>query len=98
MATAKGLSLICEIRNFANAYLGKVTKFQGYGLFRFGVLSLEVGNTPGMNRVKDIHSQGGSSIVKHTGGGWLKGQSLEAKTPKYLSKNSDLKKCQNPTP
>ena len=39
MARTKGLSLICEIPNFADAYLGKVTKFQGYGLFRFGVLS-----------------------------------------------------------
>ena len=39
MATMKDVSLICEIPNFANAYLGKVTKFQGYGLFRFGVLS-----------------------------------------------------------
>ena len=28
----------CEIPNFANVYLGKVTQFQGYGLFRFGVL------------------------------------------------------------
>ena len=39
MATRKRLSLICEIQNFANAYLGKVAKFQGYSLFRFGVLS-----------------------------------------------------------
>ena len=39
MAIRKRLSLISEILNFANAYLGKVTKFQGYSLFRFGVLS-----------------------------------------------------------
>ena len=39
MATTKRLSLIYEIQNFANTYLGKVTKFQGNGLFRFGVLS-----------------------------------------------------------
>ena len=58
MATTKGLSLICKIPNFANAYLGKVTKFQGYGLFRSGVLSnLQVWRwkTPpplGMNMVK----------------------------------------------
>ena len=39
MAKRKRLSLICEIPNFANAYLVKVTKFQGYSLFRFGVLS-----------------------------------------------------------
>ena len=38
MATTKDPSLICEIPNFANAYLGKVTHFQRYGLFRFGVL------------------------------------------------------------
>ena len=55
MATTKGLSLICEIPQFANAYLGKVTKFQGYGLFRFGVLSNLLARRwktpPGMNRV-----------------------------------------------
>ena len=39
MATRKRLSVICKIPKFANAYLGKVTKFQGYSLFRFGVLS-----------------------------------------------------------
>ena len=39
MATRKRLSLICEIPNFANACLGKVTKFQGHSLLRFGVLS-----------------------------------------------------------
>ena len=39
MATGKRLSLIYEIPNFAIAYLVKVTKFQGYSLFRFGVLS-----------------------------------------------------------
>ena len=57
MATTKGLSLICEISNLANAYLGKVAKFQGYGLFRFGVLSTllawrwKTTPPPGMNRV-----------------------------------------------
>ena len=35
MATQKRLSLIYELENFANTYLGKVTKFQGDGLFRF---------------------------------------------------------------
>ena len=39
MATKKHLSLIYELENFVNTYLGKVTKFQGDGLFRFGVLS-----------------------------------------------------------
>ena len=39
IATKKVLSPIYEIRNFANTYLGKVTKFQGNGLFCFGVLS-----------------------------------------------------------
>ena len=39
MATKKRLSLIYELQNFANAFLGKVTKFQGDGLFRLGVLS-----------------------------------------------------------
>ena len=38
MAMTKDLSLICEIPNFANVYLGKVIKFQGYGLFRLGIL------------------------------------------------------------
>ena len=33
------LSLIYEIQNFANTYLGKVTKFQSNELLRFGVLS-----------------------------------------------------------
>ena len=56
MATRKLLSLTCEIPNFANAYLGKVTKFQGYSLFLFWsseqFTGLEVENTtPGMNRV-----------------------------------------------
>ena len=32
-------TLIYEIQNFANTYLGKVSKFQGNGLFSFGVLS-----------------------------------------------------------
>ena len=39
MAIKKRLSLIYELENFANTYLGKVTKFQVDGLFRFGVLS-----------------------------------------------------------
>ena len=39
MATMKRLSLIYEIRNFANTQLGKVTKIQGNGLIHFGVLS-----------------------------------------------------------
>ena len=39
MATKKRLSVSYEIQNFANTYLGKITKFQGNGLFRFGVLS-----------------------------------------------------------
>ena len=34
MATKKLLYLICDIPNFGNAYVGKVTKFQGYSLFR----------------------------------------------------------------
>ena len=38
MATKKRLSLIYELESFANIYLGKVTKFQVDGLFRFGVL------------------------------------------------------------
>ena len=48
MATKKRLSLIYELENFANTYLGKVTKFQVDGLFRFGVLSnlLEMESTP----------------------------------------------------
>ena len=55
MATRKGLSLIYELENFANTFLGKGTKFEGDGLFRFGVLSnlLAWGwKPPGMNRVK----------------------------------------------
>ena len=60
MATRKPLSLICEIPNFANAYLGKVTKFESYSVFRFGVLSNLLDwmwkttppPPPGMNRVK----------------------------------------------
>ena len=39
MATKKLVSLIYELENFVNTYLGKVTKFQGDGLFRIGVLS-----------------------------------------------------------
>ena len=61
MATnQRPISQICEIPNFANAHLGKVTKFQGYGLFRFGVLSNLLAwrwkhpppPPPSMNRVK----------------------------------------------
>ena len=54
MATKKGLSLIYVLENFANTHLGKVTKFQVGGLFRFGVLSSLLAwrwKTPsGMNR------------------------------------------------
>ena len=39
MTTKKRLSLIYEIENFADTYLEKVTKLQGDGLLRFGVLS-----------------------------------------------------------
>ena len=39
MATKKRLSLIYKIENFSITLLGKVTKFQGNGLLRFGVLS-----------------------------------------------------------
>ena len=39
MATKERPSLIYEIENFANTCFGKVTKFQGNGLLRFGVLS-----------------------------------------------------------
>ena len=57
MATKKCLCLIYELENFANTYLGKVTKFQGDGLFCFGVLSNLLAwrwktHPPGMNRVK----------------------------------------------
>ena len=57
MATKKRLSLIYELENFANTYLGKVTKFQGDGLFRFGVLNNLLSwrwktPPPGVNRVK----------------------------------------------
>ena len=56
MATRKRLFLICEIPNFANAHLGKVTKFHGYHLFHFGVLSNLLASrwkttSPGMNSV-----------------------------------------------
>ena len=50
MATRKGLSLIYEIQNFANTYLGKVTKFQ-YDACSVSFTGLEV-DPPGMNRVK----------------------------------------------
>ena len=58
MATTKRLSLIYEIQNFADTYLRKVTKFQGNGLFRVGVLShllclrLKTLPLPRANRVK----------------------------------------------
>ena len=61
MASTKRLSSIYEIQNFANTYLGKVTKFQGNGLFRFGVPSHLLGRrwktpsplpTPGSYMVK----------------------------------------------
>ena len=39
MATKKRSSPIYEIQNFANTYLGNVSKFQGNSLFRFGVLN-----------------------------------------------------------
>ena len=55
MATKKRRSLIYELENFANTYLGKVTKFQVDGLFRFGVLSNLLAwmwKPPGANRVK----------------------------------------------
>ena len=57
MATKKRLSLIYELKSFANTYLGKVTKFQGDGLFRFGAIYWPGGGKfipplPGMNRVK----------------------------------------------
>ena len=64
MATKKRLSLIYELRNFANTYLRKVTKFQGDGLFRFGVLSNLLAwrwKTPGMNKVKALFLE---SLVK----------------------------------
>ena len=38
MATMKRLSMIWKFENLANNYLGKVTKFQGNGFCRFGVL------------------------------------------------------------
>ena len=65
MATKKRLSPIYELEKFANAFSGKVTKFQGDGLFRFGVLAKqftgpnpEVENIPRYeyNRVKLVFS------------------------------------------
>ena len=53
MVTKKQLSLIYELENFADTYLGKVTKFQVDDMFRFGVYRLEVEPPPGPNRVKD---------------------------------------------
>ena len=54
LETRKSLSLIYEIQNFANTCLEKVSKFQGNGMFHFGILShlLVGGGTPSMNRVK----------------------------------------------
>ena len=60
MATRKCLFLICEIPNFANAYIGKITKCEGYSLFHFGFLSnllagrWKTAPPPGMNRVKSV--------------------------------------------
>ena len=60
MARKKRLSLIYEVENFAYTYLRKVTKFQGDGLFRFGVLSnllawrWKTTPPPSMNRVKEV--------------------------------------------
>ena len=81
MATKKRLSLICETPNFGNAYLGKVTKFQGYSLFRFGVLSNLLAwrwKTPlparyGMNRFNPPGTKGFGTHTKHQGGGGRKG-------------------------
>ena len=59
MATKKRLSLTYELENFANTYLEKGTKFQGDGLFRFGVLSNLLAwrwKPPSMNRVKRSES------------------------------------------
>ena len=58
MATMKGLSLICEIPNFANAYLGKSPSFNVMACFvlnseQFTGLEVEP-PLPGMNRV-DAH-------------------------------------------
>ena len=59
MAIWKHLSLICEITNFANAYLGEVTKFQGYSLLfwsseQFTGLEVKTPFPPSMNRVKSV--------------------------------------------
>ena len=65
MATRKGLSLIYEIQNFGDTYLGKVMKFQSNGLFRFEVLSHLLGRwktPPSMNRVNKIIQ--GVSVTK----------------------------------
>ena len=56
MAAMKPISLIYEIQNFANAYLGKVTEFQGNGLFRFGVLSQFTGQTLTKLRSLDVQT------------------------------------------
>ena len=63
MATTKGLSLIFEIPNFANAYLLKSPSFKVIACFVWNseqFTGLEVENTPpppGMNRVKVNSSQ-----------------------------------------
>ena len=58
MATKKRLSLIYESQNFANTYLGNVTKFQGNGLF--GAIYWAGGgkHPPGAYRVNDLKSTG----------------------------------------
>ena len=71
----QNLSLICEIPNFANAYLGKVTQVQGYGLFRFGVLCnllicrWKTPPPPTTNTVKDrsmwFNRSGSTAMVLH---------------------------------
>ena len=66
MASRKGLSLICEIPNFANAYLGKFTHVSGLWLvlfWRSEQFCWPGGGKhppPGMNRVKSsvLHENG----------------------------------------
>ena len=53
MTTRKGLFLIYDIENTSNTYLRKVTKFQGDGVCRFGVLGIYVENTPSVYMVKE---------------------------------------------
>ena len=66
MATRKGLSLIYEIQNFADTYLGKVTKFQGDGLLPFEVRSYVLcwkwKTPPGMNRELEWNTSGSISF------------------------------------